>query len=1015
MRLRQPTRVRKGPQEAFDIMAALRRYVSGLSTGGHLSREIASRFIDELDRAGGILLARKDKAEGYQILEELSSYVADEASGELPEYIIEYLVEAIDDIIGNLRPEAKETSMKMRRPVGKAAGERPGHPTPEGHVFVDVGRGRSFYKRTYPRHIMEDIGIVYGVDEMAGDGVPAAYFFDKRYGWTAESAKEFCEDRSVNIAEGMDIIKGVVHLRRPFRKQDYSDFGRGGSAHYRGDANKALFRFTRNVEEAGGGPFEFHDLMGFAPWVSETQMLEMIDRLKADGILAQTKVGSRILFHIIGSQAAKHPIEGMVGKQKYGQANYWAADRKLAWFYRAIQEAGGGPFEINMLASFVPWADSTDITEWLKQLAADGMLARTMVGNRAYWHIPGSQALKEPVEGRVGKQAGYTWDEWVEKEADYLISEARRIGGEVITDVDSIASDYGDDYGKPPEDKFMLFHDIKAVLERKGVEGMPGGDTTYYFRVRKSSGKVGKSAEIVEEQTIGYLDEHRPDLTLVTMDTDVAAIKEHLGIDDPDIGGFFVIVGEGDYDEVWGYPGTVPGLHKPAYRYKIDQQTVYGEGHPLAGKSAGKVGKQDRAFVYIVDMDERGEWRAHVDDQDDKVVLELEPWVFEDGWMKHDEDLNGLLAYLIHLGIAQEGDDLVHGQKGRRVGKQSRQLVENVYRRLAWQLDGEAALEVLEAEMNQYPAKEVHRAIDVLVDEGRIEIAGDVVRVLAGVTKQESKKISEDVFHVMTEAGEPVDGDYIASVLPEYTDEQINMALLHLRVLKIIRYKHPSKYEIAKQLDEGEPAFEEFWTEDIKDIILGLLERNKGEYVPYSKIAEAAIEQGIDDDATAMDMLAHLESQELIEGKHLEDEPAWRLKAKKEVGKRVKFKKRVPIKKIDAKHRVVYGVVYSPHEVDTQDDWSDEDEILKAVHYYMMHSQQIGKNHIEMMGGKAAVVECGYAHADWPPFRKGEWFMGTKILDDDEWRQVENGEITGYSMGGDGLRVERGIPAGSAA
>lgn len=107
--------------------------------------------------------------------------------------------------------------MRLRKPVGKAAGDRPGHPTPEGHVFVDVGRGRSFYKRTYPRHIMEDIGIIYGVDEMAGDGVPAAYFFDKRYGWTAESAKEFCEDRSVNIAEGMDIIKGVVHLRRPFR------------------------------------------------------------------------------------------------------------------------------------------------------------------------------------------------------------------------------------------------------------------------------------------------------------------------------------------------------------------------------------------------------------------------------------------------------------------------------------------------------------------------------------------------------------------------------------------------------------------------------------------------------------------------------------------------------------------------------------------------------------------------------------------------------------------------------
>ena len=61
------------------------------------------------------------------------------------------------------------------------------------------------------------------------------------------------------------------------------------------------------------------------------------------------------------------------------------------------------------------------------------------------------------------------------------------------------------------------------------------------------------------------------------------------------------------------------------------------------------------------------------------------------------------------------------------------------------------------------------------------------------------------------------------------------------------------------------------------------------------------------------------------------------------------------------------------------------------------------------------VVECGFAHGDWKPFKKGDWFMGTKIVDDDLWGQIERGEITGYSMGGDGIRITRDLPARSAA
>lgn len=69
-------------------------------------------------------------------------------------------------------------------------------------------------------------------------------------------------------------------------------------------------------------------------------------------------------------------------------------------------------------------------------------------------------------------------------------------------------------------------------------------------------------------------------------------------------------------------------------------------------------------YHYIVDFDERGEYRAHVEDWDGKTVYSLEaeqtaPDEIElpeivDGFMQHTQDMDGLTAYLIDMEIIPE-------------------------------------------------------------------------------------------------------------------------------------------------------------------------------------------------------------------------------------------------------------------------------------------------------------------------------------------------------------------------
>jgi len=47
---------------------------------------------------------------------------------------------------------------------------------------------------------------------------------------------------------------------------------------------------------------------------------------------------------------------------------------------------------------------------------------------------------------------------------------------------------------------------------------------------------------------------------------DREAVRRYTGAEAEDYGSFFVLVGDGEYDAVWGMDGIVPGNHKPLTR-----------------------------------------------------------------------------------------------------------------------------------------------------------------------------------------------------------------------------------------------------------------------------------------------------------------------------------------------------------------------------------------------------------------------------------------------------------------
>lgn len=67
-------------------------------------------------------------------------------------------------------------------------------------------------------------------------------------------------------------------------------------------------------------------------------------------------------------------------------------------------------------------------------------------------------------------------------------------------------------------------------------------------------------------------------------------------------------------------------------------------------------------YYYYINLSERGDFYADVRNPDGKTVYEICGFsIFEDGFMSHDEDIEGLCSYLQDLGVIGENDSLEWG------------------------------------------------------------------------------------------------------------------------------------------------------------------------------------------------------------------------------------------------------------------------------------------------------------------------------------------------------------------
>ncbi len=111
------------------------------------------------------------------------------------------------------------------------------------------------------------------------------------------------------------------------------------------------------------------------------------------------------------------------------------------------------------------------------------------------------------------------------------------------------------------------------------------------------------------------------------------------------------------------------------------------------------------------------------------------------------------------------------------------------------------------------------------------------------------------------------------------------------------------------------------------------------------------------------------------------------------------------VKADDNLHHVT-GIVYEPMVSDAHDNFMTEDEIQKAAYWYAKNGDKVDLQHNFEECDACTVVETWVAKADFKigdePIKKGTWLMTVEVSDDNIWKSIEKGEITGFSMGGVG-------------
>lgn len=124
------------------------------------------------------------------------------------------------------------------------------------------------------------------------------------------------------------------------------------------------------------------------------------------------------------------------------------------------------------------------------------------------------------------------------------------------------------------------------------------------------------------------------------------------------------------------------------------------------------------------------------------------------------------------------------------------------------------------------------------------------------------------------------------------------------------------------------------------------------------------------------------------------------------------------IKSDDNRHFVT-GIVYEPMTEDAHGNYMTADEIAKAAFWFAKNGNKVDLQHNFVSEEGTAVVESWIAKSDCDiggeTVKEGTWLMTVEINDNSLWQSIQNGEITGLSMGGLGVYAQEDTDLSSAS
>lgn len=114
--------------------------------------------------------------------------------------------------------------------------------------------------------------------------------------------------------------------------------------------------------------------------------------------------------------------------------------------------------------------------------------------------------------------------------------------------------------------------------------------------------------------------------------------------------------------------------------------------------------------------------------------------------------------------------------------------------------------------------------------------------------------------------------------------------------------------------------------------------------------------------------------------------------------------------KTDNEKRVITGVVYEPNVPDSQGDFMEADTIEKIAYDFMENHQNIDIEHDFKANENIKIVESYITKSSGVIgnriVKQGAWVMTVKVNDDEIWKNIKNGKLNAFSMGGTGTRQE---------